>query len=581
MTLAVAEKRHPSRNRRALLRFITALIALAMTFGGSAPAFAHAEFLDASPNDGAVLETAPERASLRFNEPVQVVEGSFRLFPGDGAPVVLDARTVNTTVEITLPKNLSDDAYALSYRVVSADGHPVAGALTFQIGNGQHTAPDATQEPNEPVVTDAIASIFTAAQYLGLLALAGLLFFSHFIARDVRVTLPRIRRLTWIGYGVALGATLLLIPVSGSRVTGNEFITFRPDAGDLVVLPFNSWAAGVSWQTLASAALVLVFGLVALIFDTRDRRAGRVSAFVMVCAGLALSVPVLVGHSQTVQPVWVMIGADLGHLATGAFWFGGVLGLICTLMIPRQKQAEGKPVMGSRQMIPVLGLFSYYALVSVIVLAISGTVMGLLIVGSWSALFNSDYGRLLQLKLGMVLCVIALAAVNRFGILPKISQIPTAALQWVVLRRTLNGEAMILILVLAFTGFLANTSPNDSENQQVTSAVSEEPARTHLHAESQGLTVHGFLTPGEAGENTVTFRLQYEGANVTPGEVRIEVRLPDEELGPFTSTPAIDPNTGDYTATLTLPVSGEWNIQVSARIDTFAQPIVVIPVAIA
>ena len=94
------------------------------------------------------------------------------------------------------------------------------------------------------------------------------------------------------------------------------------------------------------------------------------------------------------------------------------------------------------------------------------------------------------------------------------------------------------------------------------------------------MTVDGTITPAAKGENTLTFRLEYDGEPVTIEEVTIEARLPEQQLGPFSATPQFNPDTGGYEALLTMPVAGEWQIQVSARIDTYAQPIAIIPVTI-
>ena len=104
--------------------------------------------------------------------------------------------------------------------------------------------------------------------------------------------------------------------------------------------------------------------------------------------------------------------------------------------------------------------FSEYALISVIVLAISGTAMAILIVGSWGTLFGSDYGRILLIKLGIVAAVVLLAAWNRLHpSLTRIIKQPSEQQQWASLRRTLTGEGVLLVAVIAVTGFLTNTSP--------------------------------------------------------------------------------------------------------------------------
>ncbi len=326
--------------------------------------------------------------------------------------------------------------------------------------------------------------------------------------------------------------------------------------------------------------MVLVFGLAALLLGARSRTAGMGVA-ALGSATVALCVPLLVGHTQTVQPVWVMLAADLGHLVTGAFWVGGVIGLLCTLAAARPATPRGAPRIRPNTVIEVVARFSRYALISAIVLAISGTVMAILIVGSWSTLLGSDYGRILLMKLGIVAAVVLLAAWNRLHLLPRITMQSGERRQWASLRRTLTGEAMLLIAVIALTGFLTNTSPTDAHEHQRgvgSSAVTDPEAP--LYTESQGLTVDGAITPATTGENTLTFRLEYDGEPVTIEEVTLEARLPEQQLGPFSATPKLDPDTGGYEATLTMPVAGEWQIQVSARIDTFSQPIAVIPVTI-
>ncbi len=581
MTLTVAGE-HPSHSGRMVLRAMGALLlGLLFVLGiGAAPAQAHAELLSTNPEDGAVLDTAPATVKLRFNEPVQLIEDAMRLFPGDGDPVVLTARTVDTTATIELPEDLGEGAYALAYRVVSADGHPIGGALTFQIGDGDYTAPDTNTAPADPVVTDTIVSLLTVAQYLGLLLLAGLLCFDRIVLRRTDAPTRGTRRILRYATGTAMAASLLLIPASGSRVTGREFITYLPERGDLVLLPTSTWMPGVSWQLLAVAALVAVFGIVATVLGSRSTgAAGR--AWTLGCAALALAAPLLVGHTQTVQPVWVMLAADYGHLVTGAFWLGGVTGLLLYLHAARPATRGGCPRIPARQSAAMLARFSRFALYSVILLAVSGTLMAVLIVGSWQALVTTGYGLLLTIKLIIVGAVIAVAAWNRTDLLPRIARHPTDERQWVSLRRTLTAETILLVAVLAVTGFLTNTSPATTpEHAHGTETTAPTAQETALHAESQGLTVDGTITPTTAGKNTVTFRLEYEGEPITTEEVTVEARLPEQELGPFTATPQLDAATGQYAATLTMPVSGEWQIQVTTRIDTYTQPIAMIPVTV-
>src|SRR5699024_11320369 len=106
-----------------------------------------AELLSTTREEGAVLEDAPAEVVVTFNEPVQLLDGSIRLFPGDGEPIVLDASVSDARIVATFPSDADDGRYALSYRVVSADGHPISGAISFTVGHAGDTAPVQVVDP--------------------------------------------------------------------------------------------------------------------------------------------------------------------------------------------------------------------------------------------------------------------------------------------------------------------------------------------------------------------------------------------------------------------------------------------------
>lgn len=352
---------------------------------------------------------------------------------------------------------------------------------------------------------------------------------------------------------------------------------------------------------LASAIAITVLGAAALATVNRAPRLVPLGL-----AGLALATPVLVGHTQTIQPLWMMMIADLGHLAAGAFWVGGIAGLLRYLIavspaksLPKPAPQDGgvraapradphpTPRATPQQAAQVVVDFSCFALISVIVLAVSGALMAVLILGNVSALFTTDYGRTLLIKLGIVAAVIVLAAWNRARLIPRLMARPDEVGQWISLRRIMIGEAVLLACVLTVTGFLSNTSPNASGAQG--SGSSSEPSEpsappastTPIDVTSQGLTVTGEATrEGSAptAEQTLRFTLEYEGEPLVPpqlvlGDVTVDARLQSQGLGPLPAELEFDEATGEYVATFVLPAAGEWQVQVAVRVDTYSQPI--------
>ena len=107
------------------------------------PAAAHNELIASSPTDKAVLFTAPTEVVLRFSQAVQTDFGLVAVIDATGAhheqgePVA-----VGSTVTQAL-HTLDAGAYEISYRVGSADGHPITGTLTFTVTG---TIPDPTPQ---------------------------------------------------------------------------------------------------------------------------------------------------------------------------------------------------------------------------------------------------------------------------------------------------------------------------------------------------------------------------------------------------------------------------------------------------
>ena len=101
---------------------------LGLLLVGAGPAAAHAVLESSDPGDGARLNAAPEQVTLEFSEQVSVDLGGVRVYASDGGRVdVGETRSDGAVVSIDLEPDLPDGAYVATYRIVSADGHPIRG----------------------------------------------------------------------------------------------------------------------------------------------------------------------------------------------------------------------------------------------------------------------------------------------------------------------------------------------------------------------------------------------------------------------------------------------------------------------
>ena len=134
-------------------KFAKALSVLALAglglFALAAPASAHNSLTGSNPADKAVLDAGPAEIVLTFDQPVQEGDGlnSIAVTGPDGEQWQGGAATVASNVVTAPVRELGPSGtYTIGYRIVSADGHPVSGKVTFTLtkaGNGTPAAASA------------------------------------------------------------------------------------------------------------------------------------------------------------------------------------------------------------------------------------------------------------------------------------------------------------------------------------------------------------------------------------------------------------------------------------------------------
>ena len=133
------------------MRRLVVSVALAgfAVLGLSTPAFAHNVPVGSAPSAGATLATGPTEVRFDFNAPVREGPNTITVLGPNGthwersANATVDGNSVFTQVAPLGPAGV----YTASYRVISADGHPVTGEITFTLtvaGNGTPVTPPST-----------------------------------------------------------------------------------------------------------------------------------------------------------------------------------------------------------------------------------------------------------------------------------------------------------------------------------------------------------------------------------------------------------------------------------------------------
>lgn len=143
-----------SKLNRGIVPLVVFLFCLLI--GGAGTAYAHAGLTGVEPEKGATIDEAPAQVVFTFNE--ELKEPSFTAVTFNGKEVEGWSHTLEAEKLVVVPPSgdLAAGEYAVSYRVVSRDGHPIDGTTTFTLSDdGGHTADSTPATETPAAATDS------------------------------------------------------------------------------------------------------------------------------------------------------------------------------------------------------------------------------------------------------------------------------------------------------------------------------------------------------------------------------------------------------------------------------------------
>jgi len=431
------------------------LFLLAATSAMARPALvrgAHATLISSEPAANSRLTASPSRIRLVFSEPVEGHLARVTLVPASGQPLRLradaDPRDVNAVIAVI--DSIAPGGYRVSWRVVSADGHPVDGTFTFTLADsalgtrGPQVAEPPVVEPDpgpQPAMEDdvwgpslfgapLIPAAFRGAGLGALMALAGLLFFRARAEPAIQAGDARVRRV------------LMTAAVAGPLLLTAHVVTWlintSPD--HTLDMAWMSAALGTSigrielWRTGLALLALWAWWIARRIWVA------------IVFSAAALAVSGATGHSAAMQPL-LSVPAKSIHLLASGVWVGG---LLCLVVRPANDTLSAFADDAMR--------VSTAALVAVIAIALSGVVQTLTFLPSVADVFTSPYGWLALAKTAGLLALVAFGAYHRQRVMPGVSGAHPAP-HTVVLRTSVRRELVIMSIVILLGGLLAYVPP--------------------------------------------------------------------------------------------------------------------------
>ena len=566
-----------------------AAMAVAVLLALPATGWAHAQLEGTSPGRDALVATQPKLVTFDFSEPVTGGQGSVRVYDGQGRRVdagdALHPGDDPKAFGVGLKPGLPYGTYTATYRVVSADGHIVTGGFSFSIGSrGGRTGATvgallAGQKTG--AVTSSAFVVVRAVQYGAIAVGAGTFAFLLLVWLPALLGLRGTGR-EWNGASAAgLRRLRLLIAVAAATGATSALLGVILEAAEAAGVSF--WDAldgtilgdvldtrfGTVWVVAAGLWVVVELAAALLRRPGKGARAaaGRPRPAALMVLGIPLlalvTLPALGGHASVQDPVWLLLPANILHVAAMAVWVGGLVALVVAVPAATRRLA---PPDRTRLLAAALVRFSPLALGSVIVILATGIAQSLVEIDAWSQLLDTAFGRAVLIKFLLLLVLIALGALNRQRNVPRLRALAaeraTPGETGIVLRRTLRAEVALLAVVLVVTGALGGYPPAKTASTgpvSVTAALGPEQLQLTVDPAKPGANeVHVYLLDPKTGA-------QFDRTKA----LTIEATLPSKGIGPLTLD-AQKAGPGHYVvSSAVLGAPGTWKIRVVSRVSDF------------
>ncbi|MDH6488891.1 copper resistance protein CopC [Streptomyces sp. SAI-127] len=614
---------------RTLVLLLLAACGLLLTTAG--PASAHAALTGSDPQQGVVVDKAPDQVALTFSEKVALSNDSLRVLDPKGKAVQQGKpfEVGGTTYGVKVHSGLPDGTYTVTYQVVSADSHPVAGAYTFSVGAPSTTSVSVSGETAGGGVVGWLYGFGRYMSYAGFIVLVGGAAFVLGCWQRGAGVKP-MQRLVVGGWLTLTSATLLLLLLRGSY-TGSGKVGDVFDL-DLLgnVLQTKAGAALVSRLLLLAAAALFISVLFGA-YDKREDEEKRDLTFglaiggTVVAAGLAASWA-MAEHASVGLQAGIAMPVDVVHLLAVATWLGGLTALLVALY------RSDAPIESA-----AVRRFSQVAFGSMVALVATGIYQSWRQLGSWSAFTGTRYGQLLLVKIGLVALLVGIAFISRRWTAqladtvvrqnkraPQKERVAASASgsgkskgagskraaqlarqqaamdtarqkrtrdadpHRFGLRRSVLAEAGVAVVLLAVTTVLTQTEPGRTEEDaKAAKTASSSSSSSDASGTSGALTLDmSFDTGGTDGKGVVT--VDFDPARVGGNEMHVYVQRPNgrafdipevkvaltleaKKIGPLTVTPDRIA-TGHWSASnVQIPMAGDWKVAVTVRTSDIDQ----------
>lgn len=429
---------------------------------------AHGNDLNTTPVDSSVVDKFPETIEIIFNERVTILEKSTLLINALGENTVLSTKAEDynngSKVFLSPPTTAPPKGwYAVNWRALSEDSHPISGTFTFFYGDpalsSSSSKVEAVENPAEIYIY--IATLLRVFSYLSLLLALGSTAFLWVVGGKTAEVYTKSGKHAW---RIALAATiagfvttLLLLVNTAIILNGGSFTSLG-----LIIQIVAAGPIGSALLIRVSALFGICTGL--LLLSEKSLKKLGVAVFAASSFFYIYSYA-MSSHVYVVPLKWVAVAGLILHLIGASIWLGGIPSLALALRSTSKNTDGHSTATMNAAKLSIVDRFSKVATLAVACVGMGGLLASFTMFNNISEYYTTSYGRILLLKIVLVSCAGAVGAYNHFVLVPMLRKEPDNEKTQVAIKKSVTKELVIFLMIVLATGVLTyNAAPKAGGN---------------------------------------------------------------------------------------------------------------------
>jgi len=530
-------------------------------FLGLPIANAHPFLLDSEPGQGQNAPAGTTQIITNYSEAVEIGFSELRVYDANGNQIDNKDTSYNngeTSLIVTTPP-LEDGVYTITSKVLSkVDGHLVQAAIVFGVGDVKIDS--SLLEKQESSETTFIPE--SIARFPGL-----------------------------VGQTIILGGVIVSITIWSSQQTRfrdvfeDIHIQFKSKfskiigygviatfASNFIMLGVQTWrletspldVIGTTFGTTWLIRMIITIIIIGIWFWIEKKREISIKEQIplLIASLILIATTTMMGHGASTELEAPLI-LDYAHNLLSSIWIGGVI-FFAFIALPTIAKIDNSTK--EKITLNLIPRFSGLFIIAIGILIITGPTLLWFLDDNVSSLTESTYGKLIMLKIGIAISMIAFGASYQLKFLRNMKDYDKLNISKKI-SKPLKFEAGLGIALLAVVALLVNSSLPAGEIQSADALQGTFGYDSILFSENAKFDVK--VEPAGIGPNTISVIVS--SFDDKPLEdisgVKIKVSNPQKNIAPIAAevTENQQNSVTEYSAETTFGFAGNWQIELEAQ----------------